>query len=203
VLGAVVFSLLGAAAPALATGVPVPTPAPTYRWMDGNGVAFSELGRPVPHSFSLRCDVTAMGYPNYLVIRWSDPAGNNFRFTLHTLDESSCFYQTAPSLMCDQIVFDCFDTIRGTGTGSIESWGPLDNVNPLGTDCQDCGFVEFRFSDNGPAKTGELLQSTPYDDGTFTVSSFILGDAVVVGCVDCPPSRADYRAHQRGTCSQS
>jgi hypothetical protein len=202
VIGAVVFGTLGVAAPALATGV-VPAPTPTYRFMDGTGVAVSQDGLAVPHSFSLRCDVTVpMGYPNFFKVSWKDLLGNSYKFTLRTLDQSTCSYQSPPGIMCDQLVFDCFDTIVGNGTGSLESRGPTGDINPLLPNCDTCGFIEFGLRDNGPAKTGDPLQAEPFDGGEFTVSDLTTG-GLLAACADCPFGKADYRAHQRGTCAQS
>jgi hypothetical protein len=205
VFGLVFGALLGfQAGPALATGaVPVLDPTANYRWMDGNGVAFSDEALPVQHWFSLRCNVANMGWPNRLVITWKDRVGNSYRFELKTLTESSCIYQSPPSLMCDQLVFDCFDTIFGNARGSLTSRGPLDQILPGLPNCDNCGYVEFRFTDNGPAKTGDPLQTPPYDGGTFTVTDLTLGVGILAACSDCPMGKADYRAHQRGTCPQS
>jgi hypothetical protein len=204
VAGAIVVGVLGLAAPALATGVVPTTPPPNYRWMDGNGSAVSQYDTFVPHTFSLRCDVTSpTGYPNYLKASWTDPLGNSYKFTLHTLDDSNCFYQTAPTLMCDQLVFDCFDTIIGHGTGDLETRGPSGAINPLLPNCNDCGQIEFRFTDNGPAKTGDPLQTPPFDGGEFTISDLTAGNGILAACADCLLAKADYRAHQRGTCAQS
>jgi hypothetical protein len=209
-------------APAFATG----TRTVADRVMDGTGVAVGvgidesqanpDLARfdtTVPHNFSLLCDVPATApipagrpyYPDFLEITWNDLRGDTFTFKLRKLTFSQCTKPTMfPSFICDPfIVDDCFDTIVGRGTGSITTTGPNAASFPS---CSDCGEVDFNFTDNGPPKTGSLTQTPPYDQGSFTVSrrvSASVSNGILFGCTDCPLSKADYRARQRGTCNFS
>ena len=76
---------------------------------------------------------------------------------------------------------------------------PNGTINPNLPNCSSCGQIEFRFTDNGPAKTGNPLQALPFDIGEFTVSDLNVGSGILFACMDCPLAKADYRAHQRGT----
>jgi hypothetical protein len=96
-------------------------------------------------------------------------------------------------------VVDCFDTIVGIGTGSLVSRYPNGAMNPYLPHCSNCDLIEFRFTDNGLAKTGNTLQSQPYDYGEFTVSDTKVGFGILASCMDCPYAKAAYLARQRST----
>jgi hypothetical protein len=172
------------------------------RWMSGSGVGISQWTTPVPHTLFLYCDqlnTPATG----LSVNWTDAGGTRYSFRLTRLESTTCFWDgTSP---CDPtLVLDtCFNVITGSGFGRLTINDELIvNTDPLaGGVCGDeCGYVDFNFRDNGPAKTGDPLQRPPYDEGGINISDFKQGIGILISC-GC--DKADYRAHRKGQCSRS
>ena len=192
-LAAISAAIFGFGAPAVSAGLdPLDLIEGTHRWMSGTGVGISHEGLPVPHTFTLKCDQTNAGYPNALTLNWKDLLGNSYSFRLYEVT-TTCFWEGTKQ--CDLTQFeDCFNVVVGSGTGRFVGRSPSGAVIAGNPNSTRSGFIDFRFADNGPAKTGALTQLAPFDEGQFTVTDLTTGDTVMITC-GC--DEADYRAHQR------
>jgi len=193
--------------------------AGTGMWMAGSGQSQGTGALPlgtgpfaVPKiqiAYHLLCDPSAGaqpsnpgGPPNNMVINWSAPdatdptATDHFSFHLQQLVLNKCQFTATQAPLgfrnppCQPASNNtCFNTMQGTGLGSLRGRGPNGQVILGGTNCDKCGQVDFYFQDAGEPNT--------YDVISFQVTDVNSMAGVLENCPALDCSRANNQAHQQ------
>lgn len=176
------------------------------RWMSGAGEALDVTDPTVgvQHAFHILCDPATGAEPNNMVVNWKKN-GIHFSFHLEKVVEVLClddFSGSPDPPPCEPTdVVDCFNKIFGNGRGRLVERGPGGEIL-FGQNCNnDCGRVDFAFTDRGEPNRQDISQ-LDRDEGELFVAE-VTKDANGVEAINtvlsaCGCERANYQAHQRG-----